>query len=64
MDNGLVFVEKHAMCTGVFMDNGFVFVENLQAGWCASDTVDMCPEQLTTSEVLQTFSSTCQSHWV
>ena len=56
------------------MDNGFVFAENLQAGWCASDTVDMRPQQLMTSEVFQTFSSTtrhtpclvfspCQSHW-
>ena len=30
MDNGLAFVEKNAMCTGVFMYNLFVFAENLQ----------------------------------
>ena len=39
MDNGVAFVEKNAMCTGVLMDNGFLFAENLQAGWCVSVVV-------------------------
>ena len=60
MDNGIAFVRKNAMCTGVFMDNDFVFAEICKQVGCASDTVDMCPEQFMTSDVFQTFLSPCQ----